>query len=223
MIGSAEMRARGTPWDAGGVAFRTPHSRVALSVRSRAPWMSGQGIDRARAGGGRRLPGDAQDGGGHEDLDPDVLAADQAGGEPGPIGHCDALGHGAGIAGGEDGAQGRGTGQGGQVRGLTQAAVGPEALEALALLRVDVAVLGTNGLSAHHGLSTPDADEATVKRAMVRAARRVVALADASKIGQEHMVSFARLDDVDLLVTDAEPPHDLTDQLTTTATEVLVA
>lgn len=112
---------------------------------------------------------------------------------------------------------------GGQVRGLTQAAVGPEALEALALLRVDVAVLGTNGLSAHHGLSTPDADEATVKRAMVRAARRVVALADASKIGQEHMVSFARLDDVDLLVTDAEPPHDLTDQLTTTATEVLVA
>ena len=80
-----------------------------------------------------------------------------------------------------------------------------------------------NGLSAHHGLSTPDPDEATVKRAMVRSARRVVALADASKIGQEHLVSFARLDEVDLLVTDVEPPHDLTAQLTITGTEVLVA
>lgn len=112
---------------------------------------------------------------------------------------------------------------GGHVRGLTQAAVGPEALEALAPLRVDIAVLGANGLSAHHGLSTPDPDEATVKRAMVRSARRVVALADASKIGQEHLVSFARLDEVDLLVTDVEPPHDLTAQLTITGTEVLVA
>ncbi|MBO3725242.1 DeoR/GlpR transcriptional regulator [Actinomyces bowdenii] len=112
---------------------------------------------------------------------------------------------------------------GGHVRGLTQAAVGSEALEALARLRVDVAVLGTNGVSAQHGLSTPDPDEATVKHAMVRASRRVIALADASKIGQEHLVSFAPLDDVDLLVLDAEPPPALTAQLATTGTEVLVA
>ena len=112
---------------------------------------------------------------------------------------------------------------GGQLRGLTQAAVGPEAVEALSTLRVDVAVLGANGLSAAHGLSTPDPDEATVKRAMVRSARQVVALVDSSKIGQEHLVSFASLDDVDLLVTDVELPPALTEQLATTETEVLVA
>ena len=112
---------------------------------------------------------------------------------------------------------------GGQLRGLTQAAVGPEAVEALSTLRVDVAVLGANGLSAAHGLSTPDPDEATVKRAMVRSARQVVALVDSTKIGQEHLVSFASLDDIDLLVTDVELPPTLIDQLTATETEVLVA
>ena len=112
---------------------------------------------------------------------------------------------------------------GGQLRGLTQAAVGPEAVEALSTLRVDVALLGANGVSAAHGLSTPDPDEATVKRAMVRSARQVVALVDSTKIGQEHLVSFASLADVDLLVTDVELPPALTEQLATTETEVLVA
>ncbi|WP_128774173.1 DeoR/GlpR family DNA-binding transcription regulator [Actinomyces oricola] len=112
---------------------------------------------------------------------------------------------------------------GGQVRGLTQAAVGPEALEALALLRADIAVMGTNGISIQHGLSTPDPDEAAVKRAMIRAARRVVVLADSSKIGQEHLVSFAPLSAVHQLVTEAPPPAPLTNHLADTGTEVLVA
>ena len=112
---------------------------------------------------------------------------------------------------------------GGQLRGLTQAAVGSETVEALSALRIDVALLGANGVSAAHGLSTPDPDEATVKRAMVRSARQVVALVDSTKIGQEHLVSFASLADVDLLVTDVELPPALTEQLATTETEVLVA
>ena len=37
---------------------------------------------------------------------------------------------------------------------------------------------------------------------MVTAAQRVVALADSSKVGQERTVRFARIDEVDVLVTD---------------------
>ena len=90
----------------------------------------------------------------------------------------------------------------GRVRRTTQAAVGEETVSALAVLRVDVAFVGTNGLSPDHGLSTPDHAEAAAKRAMVRAGRRVVALADSSKVGHEYTVSFASLQDVDVLVTD---------------------
>ena len=108
---------------------------------------------------------------------------------------------------------------GGQVRGLTQAAVGPEALATLASIRVDV--VGTNGLTAEHGLSTPDPDEAAVKRSMIHAAGHVAVLTDAAKIGQEHLISFADLDDVDLLVTDSPLPAPIASLLATAETEVV--
>lgn len=95
---------------------------------------------------------------------------------------------------------------GGTVRGVTQACVGAPVVAALAHLRVDVAFLGTNGLSAQHGLSTPDVDEAQVKQQMVASARRTVLLCDSSKFGVETTTSFAGLDDVDVLVTDSITP-----------------
>lgn len=91
---------------------------------------------------------------------------------------------------------------GGPVRGITQAVVGPAAVEMLGRLRVDVALLGANGFSVEHGFSTPDPNEAAVKRAMVACAREVMVLCDASKHGVDHLVRFAGLDDVDTLVTD---------------------
>jgi len=94
---------------------------------------------------------------------------------------------------------------GGRVRGLTAAAVGAETVHRIGALRPDIAFLGTNGVSADFGFSTPDPDEAAVKTAIVRAARRVVVLADAEKLGRELLVSFARLSDIDVLVTDAAP------------------
>jgi DeoR family transcriptional regulator, fructose operon transcriptional repressor len=93
---------------------------------------------------------------------------------------------------------------GGRVRGLTQAAVGEQTLRVLDTLRVDIAFVGTNGISVNHGLSTPDSEEAAVKRAMVKCANCVVAVADSSKIGREELVSFAPIRSVNVLVTDAE-------------------
>ncbi len=90
----------------------------------------------------------------------------------------------------------------GRVRQATQAAVGAETVAALDGLRVDVAFLGANGVSADHGFSTPDGEEAATKAAIVRAAQRVVALADASKVGAESTVRFAAVDQVEVLVTD---------------------
>ena len=74
-------------------------------------------------------------------------------------------------------------------------------------MRVDVAFIGTNGITVRHGLSTPDSEEAAVKRAMVDCANYVVAVADSSKIGQEEFVSFAPISKVDTLVTDTGIPE----------------
>ena len=111
----------------------------------------------------------------------------------------------------------------GRVRTTTQAAVGSDTVRALGRLRVDVAFLGTNGISVRHGFSTPDEAEAATKRAMVRAAQRSVVLADSSKLGREHLVRFAALEDVDALVTDAEADPAAVAELEQAGIEVVVA
>jgi len=112
---------------------------------------------------------------------------------------------------------------GGRVRGLTQAAVGEQTLRVLDTLRVDIAFIGTNAISTGHGLSTPDSDEAAVKRAMVSAANYVVVAADSSKVGREEFVSFAPISNVDTLITDSELSDEDHKQLTQHGVEVVVA
>lgn len=92
---------------------------------------------------------------------------------------------------------------GGRVRGRTLAQVDRWALRALEEVTVDVTFIATNGLSVEHGLTTPDLAEADVKAAMIRAGRRVVLLADRSKVGADHLARFGTVDQVDVLVTDS--------------------
>jgi DeoR family transcriptional regulator, fructose operon transcriptional repressor len=112
---------------------------------------------------------------------------------------------------------------GGRVRGITQTAVGDATVRALRDLRLDVVFLGTNGISAGHGFSTPDEAEAATKRAMVRAAQKVIVLGDSSKLGREHLVRFAAVEDVDVLVTDDDADSGVVAELETMGIEVLVA
>lgn len=112
---------------------------------------------------------------------------------------------------------------GGRVRGVTQACVGDETVRSLDELRLDVAFLGANAVSARHGMTTPDPDEAAVKRAMVGAARHVVVLADSSKLGQEQLVRFASTAEVDTVVTDADADAGQLEALRDCGLEVVVA
>ncbi|ORM35680.1 DeoR/GlpR family DNA-binding transcription regulator [Williamsia sp. 1135] len=112
---------------------------------------------------------------------------------------------------------------GGRVRGITQAVVGDDAIRALRSMRLDVAFVGTNGISLRHGLSTPDSDEAAVKRAMVESAHRVVVVADSSKVGREDLISFAPIDRIDVLVTDAAIADRDRKELTDNDIEVVTA
>lgn len=112
---------------------------------------------------------------------------------------------------------------GGRLRGITQACVGPEPLARLANLRCDVAFIGTNGLTPRYGLSTPDHDEAAVKRAMIAAARKVVVLADSSKVGTDLLVSFAPSAALDVLITDDGIPAAEAAAFRAAGVEVVVA
>ncbi|WP_017539806.1 MULTISPECIES: DeoR/GlpR family DNA-binding transcription regulator [Nocardiopsis] len=112
---------------------------------------------------------------------------------------------------------------GGRVRPRTQAAVGGWALRVLEEVYVDAAFLATNGVSAERGLTTPDTSEAEAKRRMVRAARRVVLLADRTKVGDDRFARFADLSEVDCLVTDAGLDARLAEELGAAGPRVVLA
>lgn len=112
---------------------------------------------------------------------------------------------------------------GGRVRGRTLAAVDVWALQALEDTFVDVAFLGTNGISAERGLTTPDPTEAAVKRAMIGAARRSVVLGDHTKVGADHLIRFGDLDQIDTFVTNSELDLELAGELEATGLMVVRA
>ncbi len=112
---------------------------------------------------------------------------------------------------------------GGTVRSITQAVVGDIALRTLALLRADVAFLGTNALTLEKGLSTADPQEAAVKSAMVTNSKKVVVLCDATKFGNEFLVNFAALRDVDVIITDDSAPTSFVEELRNHDIDVVLA
>jgi len=111
----------------------------------------------------------------------------------------------------------------GGVRTPSDALVGPVALASLASLHVDVLFLGVHGLHPTGGLSTPNLLEAETNRALMACAARVVVVADASKFGVVGLSSFARLDAVDVLVTDDELEQDARQTLTEHVGELIIA
>ncbi|WP_055489446.1 DeoR/GlpR family DNA-binding transcription regulator [Streptomyces sp. TP-A0356] len=94
----------------------------------------------------------------------------------------------------------------GGVRTPSDSLVGPVADQAIASLHFDVLFLGVHGISVEAGLSTPNLAEAETNRRLVQSARRVVVVADHTKWGTVGLSSFAALEQVDTLVTDAGLP-----------------
>jgi DeoR family fructose operon transcriptional repressor len=112
---------------------------------------------------------------------------------------------------------------GGRVRPRTLATVDDWNLQLLSQLHVDVAFMGTNGLSLECGFTTPDPAEGSVKRAMIRAARRPVVLADHTKIGNDYLARFAAVSDIDTLITDQGLDEDLVEDLEQAGLRVVCA
>jgi DeoR/GlpR family transcriptional regulator of sugar metabolism len=90
----------------------------------------------------------------------------------------------------------------GGVRTPSDALVGPVADLTIRSLHFDLLFLGCYGFDTEAGLTTPNLAEAETNRAFIRVARRVIVLADHTKWGLVGLSSFARLDEVDVLVTD---------------------
>ncbi|MEJ3658638.1 DeoR/GlpR family DNA-binding transcription regulator [Actinomycetes bacterium KLBMP 9759] len=82
---------------------------------------------------------------------------------------------------------------------------GAAAVEAAAGVAADVFLLGVTGVHHEAGLTTGDADEAAMKRALARRAADTYVMASAEKVGAASRFAVLPLTSVTGVVTDADP------------------
>jgi DeoR family transcriptional regulator of aga operon len=112
---------------------------------------------------------------------------------------------------------------GGIARRQSYELIGPLVESTLSEFALDVAVLGVDGLSAQYGATTLHEGEAAVSRHFTQVARRVVVVADATKIGRSTFARICPLDRVDVLVTDQQPPAPFVADLAAAGVELAIA
>jgi len=95
---------------------------------------------------------------------------------------------------------------GGQIRNYSLALIGGAAVRTLESYHADRAFLGSSGTTIAHGHSTPNPLDAEVKRAMIRSADETYVLTDASKFGHACLATYARLNEVAMIITDPGIP-----------------
>ncbi|MBB6635890.1 DeoR/GlpR family DNA-binding transcription regulator [Cohnella thailandensis] len=92
---------------------------------------------------------------------------------------------------------------GGTLRKNLHCTVGPFANNLLSELNVDKAFLGSNAFSVQKGCTTPDINQAEIKKIMVKVATQVIVLCDSSKIGKSSFLQFVPAGEIHTFVTDA--------------------
>ena len=109
---------------------------------------------------------------------------------------------------------------GGEVRAKELSLVGRLSEHAFSQLRFDTFIMGICGIDAVAGVTTQMLAEAEVKRAAANAARRVIAVADATKIGRVAFGHVCDISDVDILVTDASADESIVSELIAAGVDV---
>ena len=111
---------------------------------------------------------------------------------------------------------------GGRLRRETASLIGIEGAETLARYNIQKGFFGAHGLSLAEGLTDVSADEADVKRLLVNRCRQVIAVIDATKWGRVGLASFARVADIDLVISDHDALPDLVAQVRIQGVEVVL-
>lgn len=99
---------------------------------------------------------------------------------------------------------------GGILRDVSYTFVGPQAEQFFRGMRVHRLFLGATGLSPSGLVTDPNLLEIQMKQAMVACADEVILLMDSSKFGVRSLAELVALTAVSTLITDAQPPAELT-------------
>ena len=100
--------------------------------------------------------------------------------------------------------------------------VGPLAVESLSKMHADVAIMSGGGITLD-GITNSHALLIDIQRAMLQSAQRIIFCLDHTKFNRRSVSPLCELDAIDTIVTDAQAPADLVEQLKQTNTQVVIA
>ncbi len=92
---------------------------------------------------------------------------------------------------------------GGNVRRSSSSVVGPISEKILAEFTFTKLFLGVDGIDLDYGLTTTNLMEASLNKEMIKAAQKIIVLADSSKFGKKGFGRICGLEDVDQIITDS--------------------
>lgn len=112
---------------------------------------------------------------------------------------------------------------GGRIFKHSAVACGAAAVEAAQNVSADLCLLGVTGVHPEAGLTTGDAEEAAMKRALAARAADTYVLASSEKIGAASRFRVLPWEEISGIVTDATAHHPVIEQLTARGVEILAA
>jgi len=112
---------------------------------------------------------------------------------------------------------------GGSFRTPSDALVGPYADRTLRALNSDVLFLGVHGVHPSAGLTTPNVAEAETNHCLIQGARKVVVVADHTKLGVVALAKIAALSEIDVLITDEQAPKEMLREIELAGVQTIVA
>lgn len=93
---------------------------------------------------------------------------------------------------------------GGRIKANTKAIVGSVAQENLKQYRFDKCFLGMNGIDIKFGFSTPDPEEAVLKKLAIELAEESFVLADKSKFKETFFAKVAEIENAGIITTNLD-------------------
>lgn len=102
---------------------------------------------------------------------------------------------------------------GGMVRPSSSSVIGSIAEKMLAEFTFTKLFLGVDGIDLDFGLTTTNSMEASLNKEMIKAAQKIIVLADSSKFGRKGFGRICGLEDVDQIITDSGIDNKTKDRL----------
>jgi len=99
---------------------------------------------------------------------------------------------------------------GGEVRNRDGGIVGEATLDFIRQFRLDFGILGISGIDYDGSLLDFDYHEVRVKKAIIENSRCVYLAVDHTKFGRNAMVKLGNISEIHLLITNQEPPKEIT-------------